>query len=65
MVVSLYQYYVGRRDFFDITDISTINSAVIDLSGDWTSDSYFLRLMARFRMESRTFVTLIKHFSVK
>jgi hypothetical protein len=36
---SLYQYYVGSGVIFDLTNVSRINSAVIGLSGDWTSDS--------------------------
>jgi len=39
--LTLYLYYAGRRIIFDITDVSTINSAVKVLSGDWMSDSFF------------------------
>ena len=36
----LYQYNAGGGVIFDITDVSTINSAVIGLSSDWLSDSF-------------------------
>jgi hypothetical protein len=65
IVDSLYQCYTGRHVIFDITDTSTINSAVIGLSGDRISNSFFLKIDGKIPDGIQDFWNINKAFLSK